>query len=287
MVYFVNTIMFGLYMKKNNPKAPKRKNKKYIPSKGTNPEELSKRINILNDKIDKNNKLAEMKEHALYEYITLMTNFASHDLKNAIHNLDGYVNTLDVNNVTKDNIDNINEFIKSIRKTISDFKTLAPDESKCDFALSELGKSIELLNRGLLNMHKIQAQYDYNKLDTTTVNQSLHNIIQIINNLIQNSIKALSNVTYPKLIYVSIKIEGENVVIKVCDNGIGIKDENKDKIFKLHFTTTNGSGIGLYHARYIIESINGNISYLGSEDNYKTVFTLKFPVNEQSINPID
>lgn len=48
-------------MKKNNPKAPKRKNKKYIPSKGTNPEELSKRINILNDKIDKNNKLAEMK----------------------------------------------------------------------------------------------------------------------------------------------------------------------------------------------------------------------------------
>lgn len=66
-------------MKKNNPKAPKRKDKKYIPSKRTNPEELSRRIDMLNDKIDKNNKLAEMKEHALYEYITLMTNFASHD----------------------------------------------------------------------------------------------------------------------------------------------------------------------------------------------------------------
>lgn len=274
-------------MKKNNPRSPKRKDKKYIPSKGTNPEEFSKRIALLNDKIDKNNRLAEMKEHALYEYIALMNNFASHDLKNAIHNLDGYVNTLVIENVTKDDIDNINEFIKSIRKTIADFKTLAPDESKCSFALLELGQSIELLNRGLLNMNNIQIKYDYDKQNETIVEQSLHNVIQMVNNLIQNSIKALSEVEYDKRIYVSIKIENKNVIIKVCDNGIGIKEENKEKIFKLHYSTTGGSGIGLYHTRYITESMNGSVSYLGSEDNYKTVFTLKFPINGQSINFIN
>ena len=51
-------------MKKNNPKAPKRREKKYIPKKDLNPEVFSKRISMLNDKIDKNSKLAEMKERA-------------------------------------------------------------------------------------------------------------------------------------------------------------------------------------------------------------------------------
>lgn len=271
-------------MKKNNPKSPKRKGKTYIPKKGNNPEEFSKRISILNDKIDKNNKLSEMKEHALYAYISLMTNFASHDLKNAVHNLDGYVNTLDISNVTKENIDTINEFISNIRKTISDFRTLSPDKSKNEFHLSELGKSIELLNRGLLNSNNISVTYEYDKGDSTVIKLSLHNVIQMINNLILNSAKALSNNVGDKKILISINIIGPSVVVKIFDNGTGVKDDIKDKIFKLHFSTTGGSGIGLYHTQYIVESMGGSIVYEKLNSEFNTVFTLKFPIYEQSID---
>nr|DAW92968.1 MAG TPA: Signal transduction histidine kinase [Caudoviricetes sp.] len=270
-------------MKKNNPKAPRRRDKKYIPKKGTNPEEFSKRICMLNEKIDKNNKLAEMKEHALYEYIALMTNFASHDLKNAVHNLDGFVNTLDISNVKPEDIDTINECIENIRKTISDFKTLSPDESKNEFSLSELGKAVELLNRGALNTNNIAVAYEYDKSNKACIKQSLHNVIQMINNLILNSTKALAEIK-DKRLYISIKIQDEEVIIKVCDNGIGIKDNVKDKIFNLHFSTTGGSGIGLYHTKYIVESMNGSISYSRNSNNYNTIFTLKFPIYEQSVN---
>lgn len=270
-------------MKKNNPKAPKRREKKYIPKKDLNPEVFSKRISMLNDKIDKNSRLAEMKEHALYEHIALMTNFVSHDLKNAIHNLDGYVNTLDISNVRPEDIAAINECIENIRKTISDFKDLSPDRSKNEFHLSELGKVVELLNRGTLNTNNIAVIYEYDKSDKVCIKQSLHNVTQMINNLILNATKALSQ-TKDKQLFISMKTQEEEVIIKVCDNGVGIKDSIKDKIFNLHFSTTGGSGIGLYHAKYIVESMNGSISYSRDANNYNTVFTLKFPIYEQSVS---
>jgi signal transduction histidine kinase len=270
-------------MKKNNSKRPKKREKKYIPSKGTNPIELSKRIDLLNDKIEKNNKLADIREYALLNYISLMTNFASHDLKNSIHNLDGYVDTLDLANVTQGDIDNIKECIKSIRKTVSDFKTLAPDKSRSGFQIMELGTSLDLLNRGLVNSNNIVITFDYDKTDKTEIDQSLHNIIQMVTNLIMNSVKALETIKTKK-IHVSINIDHDYVLIKVCDNGVGIEKENKDRIFELHFSTTGGSGIGLYHAKYITDSMNGEITYSGSDLNYSTVFTIKFPVNEKLID---
>jgi len=268
-------------MKKNNPKEPKRRKKVYIPRKGTNPIELSQRIDDLNNKIEKNSQLAEMTEKALYEYITLMTNFASHDLKNAIHNLDGYVNTIELSTLQQDNIDQINVFIKTIRKTIDDFKTLAPDNSKNKFTLADLGNSIELLNRGTVSTNNIDVEYVYNKTDIRVINQSFHNSVQMINNLLINSIKALSTKNEEKKIKIEMFIDENKIVnIGIYDNGVGIDSKNKDKIFNLHFSTTGGSGIGLYHAKYIIESMNGSIEYKNIGEEYKTLFAIKFPAND-------
>ena len=114
-------------MRKNNQKNPRRKNKTYIPSNKMNPALLSVRISELDKKIEKNTILSEMKEKGLYTYIGLMTNFAGHDLKNVIHNLDGFINTLVIEEITSQDIGKINMFISNIRKTIEDFKTLAPD----------------------------------------------------------------------------------------------------------------------------------------------------------------
>jgi signal transduction histidine kinase len=52
----------------------------------------------------------------------------------------------------------------------------------------------------------------------------------------------------------------ENLIIEVVDDGKrGIEKENLEKIFELGYTTTNGSGIGLYQAMDIVKKMGGNL----------------------------
>jgi signal transduction histidine kinase len=77
----------------------------------------------------------------------------------------------------------------------------------------------------------------------------------VIDNLISNAEKAKA-----KKIIFDINIVDGNFEMEVTDDGNGIKNDIKDQIFNLGFTTTNGSGIGLYQCKDIIKnSLNGEI----------------------------
>jgi len=264
-------------MKKANPKAPKRKNKEYIPDKKHNPAILGKKIELLNLKIEKNNTLNELREKALYNHIKLMTNFASHDLKNAIHNIDGYISTLDLDSVQESDIVAIKALIEGMRKSLKDFTFLAPDQTKNMFTLFDYCNSIELLNRGILNENNITFQLKYDKDNNTFINQSLHNIIQITNNLIINSVKALEN-QQDKIIILIVELKDKFLNITFKDNGCGISTKIVDKIFSLHFSTTGGSGIGLAHAKYIIDDIPEAEIKVSINDSTYTIFNIKIPI---------
>lgn len=73
--------------------------------------------------------------------------------------------------------------------------------------------------------------------------------IVVIDNLINNSIKARAT-----NINVKIRVLDQGTLeLRVKDNGIGIRDKNLTKIFDFGFSTTDGSGVGLYHAKKIVE----------------------------------
>ena len=62
---------------------------------------------------------------------------------------------------------------------------------------------------------------------------------------------------------VTIKLVGKNhLEIQFLDDGRGISPQvtNIEDIFEMGVTTTSGSGLGLYHARKIAESIDGKLS---------------------------
>jgi len=80
-------------------------------------------------------------------------------------------------------------------------------------------------------------------------------IIIIIDNLINNSIKA--NATNIELNIAKLDVNG--IELRVKDNGKGIKPEIADRIFNFGFTTTGGSGIGLYHVSQIVKKMKGTI----------------------------
>jgi len=70
-------------------------------------------------------------------------------------------------------------------------------------------------------------------------------LIRVVTNLVKNAIQAVPDVEAPRIL-VSLTSEGKFVKISVADNGVGISDEFKEKIFEPKFTTkSSGMGLGL------------------------------------------
>lgn len=98
---------------------------------------------------------------------------------------------------------------------------------------------------------------------------------RIFNNIIKNSFQAVKNKEDGK-ISIAIKTDSETCAVSITDNGCGIKDEDKDKIFNPRFTTKQeGNGIGLAIVKTIIETYGGEINFL-SKENEGTTFNIIF-----------
>ncbi|HET8886641.1 MAG TPA: ATP-binding protein [Salinimicrobium sp.] len=101
-------------------------------------------------------------------------------------------------------------------------------------------------------------------------------LIRVVTNLVKNAIQATKGSENPQ-ITVSVKEEDEKVCLIIADNGVGISEENKEKIFEPKFTTkTSGMGLGLAMVKNIVETYNGNITFT-SQINKGTAFKVHFP----------
>lgn len=101
-------------------------------------------------------------------------------------------------------------------------------------------------------------------------------LIRVITNLVKNAIQSLAEISSPQIV-VELIDDNQNVVIHVTDNGPGIDAKNKEKIFEPKFTTkTSGMGLGLPMIKNIIETYNGNMSFI-SKPHTTTRFTIQFP----------
>ncbi|MBF2072290.1 MAG: hybrid sensor histidine kinase/response regulator [Synechococcales cyanobacterium C42_A2020_086] len=102
---------------------------------------------------------------------------------------------------------------------------------------------------------------------------------QVFMNLLANAIDALETSDAPK-IAICTEAENDEIRITIADNGIGMTEEVKARIFEHAFTTKavgRGTGLGLAIARQIVvEQHHGTIEVC-SELNQGTIFTLKLP----------
>jgi len=87
---------------------------------------------------------------------------------------------------------------------------------------------------------------------------------QVFNNLIKNALQAIENKTDGDII-VMLQQKNECVEVSVSDNGCGIPEDIRDKIFRPNFTTkSTGAGLGLAISKNIVEGVGGNISFTTS-----------------------
>ncbi|MDC6361945.1 MULTISPECIES: sensor histidine kinase [Flavobacteriaceae] len=101
-------------------------------------------------------------------------------------------------------------------------------------------------------------------------------LIRVITNLVKNAIQAVPEVASPRIL-VTVSSEGEQVKISVADNGVGISDGYRQKVFEPKFTTkSSGTGLGLGMVKNIVENYGGTINFT-SQVGKGTVFTVRFP----------
>ena len=108
---------------------------------------------------------------------------------------------------------------------------------------------------------------------------------QIMTNLIDNASKYSPD---GSKVIIKTGTSGDEIYIQVKDEGVGIKEEDFDKLFKKfsrlenHLTSkTQGNGLGLYITKQIVEKMNGTIG-LESKLERGTTFWIHFPVyNEE------
>lgn len=101
-------------------------------------------------------------------------------------------------------------------------------------------------------------------------------VIRIVTNLVKNSIQSLSEEEY-KNIEVKVSENNGDVIINIADNGKGISEEDRERVFEPKFTTkSSGMGLGLPMIKNIVEAYNGTI-YFTSKLNKGTVFKVVLP----------
>lgn len=115
------------------------------------------------------------------------------------------------------------------------------------------------------------------KLESAIINGDKEQLLSVFSNLIKNSIQAIHDEN-TGIISLSINKESNTVLFKIQDNGIGISNDQKDKIFVPNFTTkSTGTGLGLAVVKNVIDSHDGRI-WFESEENVGTTFFVSLPL---------
>jgi signal transduction histidine kinase len=176
----------------------------------------------------------------------------------------------------------VNEYSNTLIEQIDTMSSIASAFSnfaKMPAQQKEVLNVVHIVKLGLdiFNEHYISFNSDEEeiiaKLDRTQ-------LIRVVTNLVKNGIQAISEDSDDPKIEVRVFSENNMVNISVEDNGSGITEENKSKVFEPKFTTkTSGMGLGLAMVKNIVETYNGNITFV-SQQGIGTTFTVTFPKDQ-------
>jgi signal transduction histidine kinase len=102
-------------------------------------------------------------------------------------------------------------------------------------------------------------------------------MIRVFNNLIKNAVQAIPADRQGE-ITIQVQVQNREVCIQVMDNGVGIPEELRERIFTPNFTTkTTGMGLGLAMVKQIVDSHGGRISF-DTAINQGTQFEIRLPL---------
>jgi signal transduction histidine kinase len=153
------------------------------------------------------------------------------------------------------------------------------NEEEISFTVGELIKRVNILMKHELKNAIIYLNISMKADENTLIHGDVNNLVQVINNMISNSIQAY-NGKPDQMIDLSVQRNENHLIISIRDYGTGIPKNVKDKLFKEMITTKgkNGTGLGLYMSYSTIRAhFNGNMT-VESEEGKGTTFSIILPL---------
>ena len=136
--------------------------------------------------------------------------------------------------------------------------------------LTFLQEYVDIIIKGGDQGLNVTVDIDSNKFITIF---SPFDIAVIVENLADNSRKAGAK-------NMSFTVESttkKGIILRVSDDGRGLRDVDPAKIFELGYTSIHGgSGLGLYHIRKVMNGMNGSIELTDERQEGRADFLLKF-----------
>ena len=170
-------------------------------------------------------------------------------------------------------LNNIHESADYLSQTIDDFRNFYKDDKIK--VLFDISMTIEKA------LHLLESKSKKNKLDIVQDIEEIkilgyqNELIQVFMNILCNAIDALEELSIlKKIIFINSETIKDTVIIRFYDNAGGIEDKILPKIFDHKFTTKaeqNGTGIGLYMSKLIIEKVGGSITVHNKEFQYEEI----------------
>jgi len=104
---------------------------------------------------------------------------------------------------------------------------------------------------------------------------------QTLINFVKNAIEACDEVPHAS-VSLKVKLEDKNVILVIEDNGVGMTEDQINRLGSIYFSTkSNGTGLGLTYSYQVIRILGGNVS-VRSQKKVGTTFTISVPFHEVS-----
>jgi PAS domain S-box-containing protein len=233
------------------------------------------------------------KEKQLNEIKSRFVSMASHEFRTPLSTVlssaslvSKYTTTEDQDKRTR-HIDRIKASVKHLNDILEDFLSLGKlDEGKVrsqtsEFDLEEfITELIDEITGFLKKGQEIHFDYKGNK----QVSSDKRLLKNILINLITNAIKFSDE---ESSINISADINEMEAVISVCDQGIGIPEEDLKHMFSSFYRGANamnipGTGLGLHIVKRFLDLMSGRVE-IRSKLGGGTTITITIPVNKQSL----
>lgn len=193
----------------------------------------------------------------------------THEFMNKMHVIMGLIDMKAYNELKN----YTQEIAYNRQSEVSYIVTRLKDITLSGFILGKISRSRELdIDFRLTEESEVHSELDV---------PSVHDIVLIAGNLIENAFDALKNYNGERIVNLSILDFDKEIVIVVEDSGPGMSEMTKQKIYERGFSTKDdsGRGFGLFLAKQSVDSLNGTIiveSALGEG----TTFTVRLPVKK-------
>jgi len=163
------------------------------------------------------------------------------------------------------------EQIDALARIANEFSHFAK-MPKPNLALENLDTTLHSVIELFDNVQQVKITYRAQLLHPALVLVDKDQLIRVLNNLLNNAIQAIPTGRNGE-IDVCLRVSEHHVIVRIQDNGVGITQENKQRIFVPNFTTkSNGTGLGLAMVKTIVEQNQGSVFFRSKEEKGASFF---------------